>query len=118
VFEKLSGKLEDSDLFFEHLSSLDLIVYAYLKELMNNLRDESEVLLLEEFPNLQRFMLRLEEYIVVDHTAFKRLCKHRVEWKSKKGIEKTVQGLLQKPEYLGNDSKRKQTVDITDKAQK
>lgn len=64
VFEKLSEKLGDEDLFYAQLSSLDITAYAYLKELLVNCEDEiATKMLKEKYPTLVKLVKRFDDLL-------------------------------------------------------
>lgn len=121
VYEKLSEKLGENTYFFEkddpnskQISSLDLVVYVYLKEQLVNI-PESEVvsMLVKEFKNLVKFVERMDEaYNSPDILAQLRISNLVI---NKEDIDRKslVNGFMQPTTYYSMDSQHNQFEDVS-----
>ncbi|CAI2372887.1 unnamed protein product [Moneuplotes crassus] len=112
IYEKLNTKLENNDYFFQkddeltkQVSSLDLVVYCYLKEQLVNIpKSEIVGMLKNKFPNLVKFVKRMEKGLKTPEKASHLRTQGLGYKKNFKECQATVKDFFQPSEYTSKDS--------------
>mmetsp|Transcript_32575 Transcript_32575/g.37161 ORF Transcript_32575/g.37161 Transcript_32575/m.37161 type:complete len:149 (-) Transcript_32575:70-516(-) len=126
VFDRLSEKLDNHEFFFEgedaetkQISSLDLVAYVYLKELLNNISESKIVQLLNKhYKNLSQFVERMDKKLATEE-EFQSMRQTKIEITKTEGKRrKIVHDFMQPADYEAKDSQHNQYEDVSEEGQK
>ena len=123
VYDRLSEKLGENEFFFQgedpqskQVSSLDLVVYVYLKEQLNNIAESKIVNLLEKsYKTLIEFVNRMDK-IINDPNQIKSLrTTELLITNDTHQKQKVVYDFMQPNDFISTDSQHHEYEDTSEK---
>lgn len=123
VYEKLTEKLGENEYFYEkegepatkQISSLDLVVYAYLKEQLVNIPESKIVdMLTQRYKNLVNFVERIDKLVNKVGKVHKLRIKELKITSSSQEKQAIVHNFMQPSEYTSTDRQHDQFEDISE----